>query len=73
MKKQFIWKGHEVKIVNTWVDDDNRKKKVLQKESSKDVNIILRWQYCHPFFLMVAGSIVFIVFNASCFQPQIAV
>lgn len=23
MKKQFIWKGHEVKIVNTWVDDDN--------------------------------------------------
>lgn len=29
MKKQFIWKGHEVKIVNTWVDDDNRKKKVL--------------------------------------------
>lgn len=26
MKKQFIWKGHEVKIVNTWVDDDNRKK-----------------------------------------------
>lgn len=28
MKKQFIWKGHEVKIVNTWVDDDNRKKGV---------------------------------------------
>lgn len=49
MKKQFIWKGHEVKIVNTWVDDDNRKK-VLQKESSKDVSIILGWQYCHPFF-----------------------
>ena len=28
MKKQFIWKGHKVKIVNTWVDDDNRKKGV---------------------------------------------
>lgn len=28
MKKQFIWKGHEVKIVNTWVDDDNCKKGV---------------------------------------------
>lgn len=49
MEKQYIWKGHKVKIVNTWVDDDNRKK-VLQKESSKDVNTILRWQYCHPFF-----------------------
>lgn len=30
MKKQFIWKGHEVKIVNTWVDDDNRKKSVIE-------------------------------------------
>ena len=28
MEKQFIWKGHEVKIVNTWVDDDSRKKGV---------------------------------------------
>lgn len=31
MKKQFIWKGHEVKIVNTWVDDDNRKKGVIEE------------------------------------------
>ena len=30
MKKQFIWKGHEVKIVNTWVDDDNCKKGVIE-------------------------------------------
>ena len=28
MKKQFIWKGHKVKIVNTWVDVDNNKKGV---------------------------------------------
>lgn len=28
MKKQIIWKGHKVKIVNTWVDVDNNKKGV---------------------------------------------
>lgn len=72
MKKQFIWKGHEVKIVNTQVDDDNRKKGVIE-------GIIKRCQHhfkmavLPSFFLMAAGSIVFIVFNASCFQPQIAV
>ena len=32
-------------------------------KSSKDVSIILRWQYCHLFFTqMAADSIVFIVF-----------
>lgn len=28
MKKQFIWKGHKVRIIDTWVDVDNNKKGV---------------------------------------------
>lgn len=28
MKKQFIWKGHKVRIIDTWVDGDNNKKGV---------------------------------------------
>lgn len=35
MKKQFIWKGHEVKIANTWVDDDNRKKRCYRGNHQK--------------------------------------
>ena len=40
MKKQFIWKGHEVKIVITWVDDDNRKKGVMESEQKKAERIL---------------------------------
>lgn len=28
MKEQFVYRGHEVKVIDTWVDDDNRKKGV---------------------------------------------
>lgn len=40
MEKQYIWKGHKVKIVNTWVDDDNRKKGVMKSEQKKAERIL---------------------------------
>lgn len=28
MEKQYIWRGHKVRIIDTWVDVDNNKKGV---------------------------------------------
>lgn len=28
MKEQFVYRGHEVKVIDTWVDPDNNKKGV---------------------------------------------
>ena len=28
MKEQFLYRGHEVKVIDTWVDQDNNKKGV---------------------------------------------
>lgn len=28
MTEQFVWRGHEVKVIDTWVDVDNNKKGV---------------------------------------------
>ena len=28
MKEQFLYRGHEVKVIDTWVDPDNNKKGV---------------------------------------------
>lgn len=25
MEKQYIWRGHKVRIIDTWVDDNNKK------------------------------------------------
>lgn len=55
MKKQFIWKGHEVKIVNTWVDDDNRKKGVMKSEQKKAERILGLFQF-RPF---CSGDLLF--------------